>query len=133
MANKAGANSVLKILEMKKRGEKIAVVTAYDYPTARMADAAGLDMLLVGDSLATGVQGRPTTVGATLDQMIYHAEAVARAAERALVVVDVPFPFCQLGPDEAVRSCARILKETEATAVKIEAARRERRRFGRSS
>ncbi len=120
MANKAGANSVLKFLEMKKRGEKIAVVTAYDYPTARMADAAGLDMLLVGDSLATVVQGRPTTLGATLDQMIYHAEAVARAAERATVVVDVPFPYCQLGPDEAVRACVRILKETEATAVKIE-------------
>ena len=120
MANKAGANSVLKILEMKKRGEKIAVVTAYDYPTARMADAAGLDMLLVGDSLATVVQGRATTLGATLEQMIYHAEAVVRGAERALVVVDVPFPYCQLGPDEAVRACARILKETEATAVKIE-------------
>ncbi|MBQ9812735.1 MAG: 3-methyl-2-oxobutanoate hydroxymethyltransferase [Thermoguttaceae bacterium] len=120
MANKSGALSVLKIQKMKESGEKIAMVTAYDYPTAQMADAAGLDVILVGDSVGTVVQGRSTTLSVTLDETIYHAEMVARAAKRALVVVDMPFPCCQLGPDEAVRACARVLKETEATAVKIE-------------
>lgn len=120
MANKSGANSVLKILNMKKNGEKIAAATAYDFPSALLADAAGVDLILVGDSLGTVVQGRPTTLGVTLDQTIYHTEMVARAAKRALVVADVPFPYCQLGPEEAVRACARVLKETEATGVKIE-------------
>ena len=121
MANKSGALSVLKIAKMKEAGEKIAMVTAYDFPTAQMADAAGLDMILVGDSVGTVVQGRATTLGVTLDEMIYHSKMVAKGAKRALVVVDMPFPYCQLGPAEAVRACARVLLETEATAVKIEA------------
>ena len=120
MANKSGALSATKITKMKDSGEKIAVVTAYDYPSARLADAAGVDLILVGDSVGTVVQGRPTTLGVTLEQTIYHTEIVARAASRAVVIADVPFPYCQLGPDEAVRACARVLKETDATGVKIE-------------
>ena len=120
MASKSGALSVLKIRKMKELGEKIAVVTAYDYPTAAMADAAGVDAILVGDSFATVVQGRTTTLGAKLEETIYHAEMVARGAKRAVPIVDIPFPYCQLGPLEAVRACARVLKETDATAVKIE-------------
>lgn len=120
MANRSAALSVLKIRKMKEQGEKIAMVTAYDFPTAQIADAAGMDMILVGDSVASVVQGRENTLGVKLDDTIYHAEMVARGARRALVVADVPFPFCQLGPEEAVRACARILKETLADAVKIE-------------
>lgn len=120
MANKSGALSVLKIQKMKELGEKIVMTTAYDYPTARIADSSGVDMILVGDSVGTVVQGRSTTLGVRLEDMLYHADMVARASNRALVVVDIPFPFCQLGPTEAVRACARVLKETTATAVKIE-------------
>lgn len=108
MANKQSALSVQKILKMKASGEKIAMATAYDYPTARLEDAAGIDMILVGDSLGTVVQGRPTTLGVRLEDMIYHAEMVQRAATRALVVVDTPFPYCQLGPEEAVLSLIHI-------------------------
>lgn len=120
MANKSGALSVLKILKMKEAREKIAMVTAYDYPTALIADAAGMDMILVGDSVATVVQGKSTTLGVKLDDTIYHTEMVVRAVKRALVVADMPFPYCQLGPNEAIRACARVLKETDATGVKIE-------------
>jgi len=120
MANKSGALSVLKIIKMKEAGEKIAMATAYDYPTAQMADAAGLDMILVGDSVASVVRGRSSTLGVKLEETIYHTEMVARAVKRAVVVADMPFPYCQLGPEEAVRACARVLKETDATAVKIE-------------
>lgn len=120
MANKSGALSVLKTLKMKDAGEKIAMVTAYDYPTAAIADAAGMDMILVGDSVASVVQGRPTTLGVRLEDTIYHSEMVQRAVKRALVVADIPFPYCQLGPEEAVRACARVLKETNVAAVKIE-------------
>ena len=120
MAKQSSELSVLKFLKMKEAGEKIAVVTVYDYPTARIADAAGVDILLVGDSVASVVQGRSTTLGVTLEETIYHTEMVARAAERAFVVADLPFPYCQLVPEEAVRASARILKETTASAVKIE-------------
>ena len=120
MATQKSALSVARILKMKETGEKIAMVTAYDYPTARMADAAGIDMILVGDSVASVVQGRPTTLGVRLEDTIYHTEMVQRAATRALVVADVPFPYCQLGPMEAVRACARVVKETNVGAVKIE-------------
>jgi len=85
-----------------------------------MLDSAGIDILLVGDSLGNVVQGKPTTLSVTLDHVIYHAEMVARSAQKALVVVDLPFPYCQLGGDEAVRAGARILKETLAGAVKLE-------------
>ena len=109
-----------KIRAFKKENRKITVLTVYDYPSAKLLDSAGVDILLVGDSLGNVVQGKPTTLSVTLDQIIYHAEMVARAAQNALVVVDLPFPYCQLGADEAVRAGARILKETLAGAVKLE-------------
>jgi 3-methyl-2-oxobutanoate hydroxymethyltransferase len=109
-----------KIRAFKKEGRKIVALTVYDYPSAKILDSAGVDILLIGDSLGNVVQGKPTTLSVTLDQIIYHTEMVARAAQNALVVVDMPFPYCQLGTDEAVRAGARILKETLAGAVKFE-------------
>jgi 3-methyl-2-oxobutanoate hydroxymethyltransferase len=109
-----------KIRAFKKEGRKITVLTAYDYPSAKILDSAGIDILLVGDSLGNVVQGKPTTLSVTLDQMIYHTEMVARAAQNALVIADMPFPYCQLGVNEAVRAGARFLQETLAGAVKFE-------------
>ena len=109
-----------RLLAMKEAGTKITMMTAYDYPSAELLERAGIDLLLVGDSLGTVVQGRETTLSVTLDAMIYHTEMVARAVYRAMVVADLPFPYAQLGPEEATRACARILKETSAKAVKIE-------------
>lgn len=120
MPKRSGFLSPLKILKMKENGEKISMITAYDYPTAQMADAAGIEMILVGDSVASVVQGRPTTLGVRLEETIYHCEMVQRAVSRALVVADIPFPYCQLGPEEAIRACARVVKETNVGAVKIE-------------
>src|SRR3954469_22115253 len=96
----------------KQQGRKISVLTAYDFTTAQLLDAAGVDCLLVGDSLGTVVQGWETTLRVTLDQMVYHAEMVARAARRALVVADLPFLSYQEGTGVALRSAARFLKET---------------------
>jgi len=104
----------------KSEGRKLAVLTAYDYPTAALLDEAGVDALLVGDSLGMVVQGRPTTLPVTLDQMIYHGEMVARAAKRALVIVDLPFMSYQVSAEQAVESAGRVLKETLAPAVKLE-------------
>ena len=101
-------------------GRRLSMVTAYDWPTGQLADAAGVDCVLVGDSVAMVVAGRDSTLPATLEQMIYHGEIVARAVERALVVVDLPFPLQHLGVQEAVRAAARILKETGCQAVKLE-------------
>ena len=112
--------TVPKFLGMKQPGKKITVVTAYDYPSARAVDAAGIDAILVGDSLANVVQGRTTTLPVTLEQMIYHALLVMRAVNHALVIVDMPFPASQSGGSAAREAAARILKETEADAVKIE-------------
>lgn len=112
--------TVPSLLERKKSGKKISVLTAYDYTSARLLDAAGVDVLLVGDSLANVVQGKSTTLSVTVREMIYHAEMVARAASRALVVVDLPFPHCQLGPKQAAITAAKIMKNTLADAVKIE-------------
>ena len=100
------------------------MLTAYDFPTARLLDAAGVDCLLVGDSLGTVVQGWETTLRVTLDQIIYHAEMVARAARRALVVADLPFLSYQVSPRQALRSAGRILKETNCQAVKLEGGRK---------
>lgn len=108
----------------KAEGRKISVLTAYDYTMARMLDSAGVDCLLVGDSLGVVVQGRSTTLGVTLDQMIYHAEMVARASERALVVADLPFGSYQGSPSRAIESAIRFLKETQCQAVKLEGGRR---------
>lgn len=105
---------------MRKAETKISMLTAYDYPTAAILDAAGVDLLLVGDSLAMVVQGHDTTLPVTLDQMIYHAEMVGRAAKRAMVIVDLPFPEGQLSIDRTLTAASRILKETRCQAVKLE-------------
>jgi 3-methyl-2-oxobutanoate hydroxymethyltransferase len=106
--------------EMKRRGERIAAVTAYDYLFARLVDAAGVDLVLVGDSLGDVVLGLDGTVGVTLDDMIHHARAVRRGVERAFLVVDMPFLTYQVTPEEALRNAGRIVQETGANAVKLE-------------
>ncbi|MCF6361608.1 MAG: 3-methyl-2-oxobutanoate hydroxymethyltransferase [Cyclobacteriaceae bacterium] len=109
-----------RLLEMKQKGEKIAMLTAYDYSMARLLDGAGIDILLVGDSASNVMAGHETTLPITLDQMIYHASSVIRAVERALVVVDLPFGSYQGDSGEALRSSIRIMKEAGAHAVKLE-------------
>jgi 3-methyl-2-oxobutanoate hydroxymethyltransferase len=106
--------------EMKQRGEKIAMLTAYDYSMATILDAAGIDVILVGDSASNVMAGHETTLPITLDQMIYHASSVVRAINRALVVVDLPFGSYQGNSKEALHSAIRIMKESGAHAVKIE-------------
>ncbi len=106
--------------EMKKNGEKIAMLTSYDYTLANIIDKAGIDVILVGDSASNIMAGHETTVPITLDQMIYHASSVIRGVERALVVVDLPFGTYQSDPKEALRSAIRIMKESGAHAVKLE-------------
>ena len=108
------------LLKRREEGGSISMLTAYDYPTAELLDQAGIDVLLVGDSLAMVVQGHETTLPVTMDQMIYHAEMVGRAAKRALVVVDLPFPDGQLGIERSIECGARVLKETKCHAVKLE-------------
>ncbi|RQO71957.1 3-methyl-2-oxobutanoate hydroxymethyltransferase [Pedobacter sp. KBW06] len=105
---------------MKQRGEKIAMLTAYDYSMATILDDAGLDVLLVGDSASNVMAGHETTLPITLDQMIYHAQSVVRGASRALVVVDLPFGSYQGNSKEALSSAIRIMKESGAHAVKLE-------------
>jgi 3-methyl-2-oxobutanoate hydroxymethyltransferase len=106
--------------EMKNRGEKIAMLTAYDYSMAAIVDDAGMDIILVGDSASNVMAGHETTLPITLDQMIYHASSVVRAAKRALVVVDLPFGSYQGNSKEALNSSIRIMKESGAHAVKME-------------
>jgi len=105
---------------MKKKGEKIAMLTAYDYTMARILDAANIDVLLVGDSASNVIAGHETTLPITLDQMIYHATSVVRGVSRALVIVDIPFGSYQGNSSEALRSAIRIMKESGAHAVKLE-------------
>ncbi|NIL96749.1 MAG: 3-methyl-2-oxobutanoate hydroxymethyltransferase [Planctomycetales bacterium] len=105
---------------MKAAGRKVTMLTAYDYTMARLVDQAGVDGILVGDSMSMVVQGHENTLAVTLDQMIYHAEMVGRAVQRALVVVDMPFPTNLLGPYKAIENAGRILKETGCEAVKLE-------------
>lgn len=112
--------TVLDLREMKEKSKRIAVLTAYDYLFARLVDAAGTDVILVGDSLAQVVLGLESTLPVTLDDMIHHARAVVRGVDRALVVVDMPFMSYEVSPAEAVRNAGRILKETGAQAVKVE-------------
>lgn len=114
------AVTTYRLTEMKQRGEKIAMLTSYDYSMAKIVDAAGIDVILVGDSAANVMAGYETTVPITLDMMIYHARSVVRAVERALVVVDLPFGTYQGNSKVALDSAIRIMKETEADAVKIE-------------
>jgi 3-methyl-2-oxobutanoate hydroxymethyltransferase len=106
--------------EMKNRGEKIAMLTAYDYSMAAIVDEAGMDIILVGDSASNVMAGHETTLPITLDQMIYHASSVVRAAKRALVVVDLPFGSYQGNSKEALNSAIRIMKEAGAHCIKIE-------------
>ncbi|MBE5032918.1 3-methyl-2-oxobutanoate hydroxymethyltransferase [Gallalistipes aquisgranensis] len=114
------AVTTYRLSEMKQRGEKISMLTAYDYSMARILDEAGIDVILVGDSAANVMAGHETTVPITLDQMIYHARSVTRAVSRALIVVDLPFGTYQGNSKEALASAIRIMKETEADAVKME-------------
>ena len=106
--------------ELKQRGEAIAALTAYDYLMAQLLDRAGIDVILVGDSAGMVVQGVDTTVGVTLEQMLYHSTVVARGVERALVVADLPFMSYQVNTDEALRNAGRMIKETGVEAVKLE-------------
>ncbi len=105
---------------MKRDGRKISCLTAYDHLFASLLDEAGIDILLVGDSVATVVQGRDTTVPVTMDQMVYHSEMVTRGVERAMVVGDMPFLSYQVSTEEALRNAGRLLKEAHVEAVKLE-------------
>ncbi|MBK8662875.1 MAG: 3-methyl-2-oxobutanoate hydroxymethyltransferase [Ignavibacteriales bacterium] len=109
---------------MKREGKKIAALTAYDYITAKLLDDAGIDLILVGDSLGNVFQGNETTLPVTMDEMIYHTKAVAKGVSRSMLVVDLPFMAYQLSIDEAFRNAGRILKETPAGGVKIEGGKR---------
>ncbi|MEK6616932.1 MAG: 3-methyl-2-oxobutanoate hydroxymethyltransferase, partial [Bacteroidota bacterium] len=108
------------LLQMKQSGEKISMLTAYDFTTAKILDDAGIDVLLVGDSASNVMAGNETTLPITLDQMIYHATSVVRAVNRALIVVDLPFGSYQGNSKEALNSAIRIMKESGAHAVKLE-------------
>ena len=108
------------LIDMKVNGEKISMLTAYDFTMAKIVDSAGVDVILVGDSASNVMAGHETTLPITLDQMIYHASGVVRAIERALVVVDLPFGSYQSDPKEALRSAIRIMKESGGHAVKLE-------------
>jgi 3-methyl-2-oxobutanoate hydroxymethyltransferase len=112
--------TVPRFTALKAAGQKITMLTVYDFGMARLLDAAGIEGLLVGDTLSMVVQGHANTLPVTLDEMIYHAEMVGRAVEHALLVVDLPFPDGHTGPLKAVENAGRILKETRAQAVKLE-------------
>ena len=109
-----------RLREMKQRGEKIAMLTAYDYTMAKMVDGAGVDVILVGDSASNVMAGNQTTLPITLDQMIYHAKSVVRGVQRALVVVDMPFGTYQINDSEAVTNAIKIMKVSHADALKLE-------------
>lgn len=109
-----------RLVEMKRRGEKISMLTAYDFSSAKIIDQAGMDVILVGDSASNVMAGNTTTLPITLDQMIYHAKSVMKAVKRALVVVDLPFGSYQGNSKEALASAIRIMKESQAEAVKME-------------
>jgi 3-methyl-2-oxobutanoate hydroxymethyltransferase len=113
------------VVEMKANGEKISMLTAYDYTFAKLLDSAGIDVLLVGDSASNVMAGHETTLPITLDQMIYHASSVIRGVTRALVVVDLPFGTYQSDPKKALRSAIRIMKESGAHAIKLEGGKEE--------
>ncbi len=120
MPSEAKQITIPKFRAMKAAGQKITMLTAYDYCMAGLLDAAGVEGILVGDSMSMVVQGHPNTLPVTLDEMIYHAEMVGRAVHHALIVVDMPFPSYHLGTYRAVESAGRILKETRCQAVKLE-------------
>ena len=109
-----------RLIEMKQRGEKISMLTAYDYSMAQLIDQAGMDVILVGDSASNVMAGNVTTLPITLDQMIYHGKSVVKAVKRALVVVDLPFGTYQGNSKEALASAIRVMKETHADCIKLE-------------
>lgn len=109
-----------RLKEMKAEGKKIAMLTSYDYTTAKIVDEAGVDVILIGDSASNVMAGNMTTLPITIDQMIYHAQSVARAVKRAFVVCDMPFGTYQVDEKEAVKNAIRIMKETGCDAVKLE-------------
>ena len=109
-----------RLIEMKQRGEKISMLTAYDYSMATLIDQAGMDAILVGDSASNVMAGNVTTLPITLDQMIYHGKSVAKGVKRALVVIDLPFGSYQGNPIEALASSIRVMKETNADCIKLE-------------
>src|SRR5438045_7292722 len=112
--------TTLELLRMKEKGERIVALTCYDALFARLLDASGIDILLVGDSVNQVLGGAASTLSATLDQMIYHTRIVRRGVERALVVCDMPFLTYQVTPEEAIRNCGRALQETGCHAIKLE-------------
>ena len=112
--------TVATLAAMKQSGQRISMLTAYDFTMARLLDQAGVDVLLVGDSLGMVVQGRESTVSVRLKDMIYHGEMVVRTADRAMVVVDLPFPHGQLGPEKTLEVSAKIVKATGCQAIKLE-------------
>lgn len=118
--SKVRAVTTLRLKQMKEQGEKISMITSYDYSMAKIVDVAGIDVILVGDSAANVMAGHQTTLPITLDQMIYHASSVVRGVERALVVCDMPFGTYQGDPQTALNSAVRIMKESGADAVKLE-------------
>ncbi|MBK56572.1 MAG: 3-methyl-2-oxobutanoate hydroxymethyltransferase [Flavobacteriaceae bacterium] len=118
MLNKRVTTNTL--LEMKNRGEKISMLTAYDFSMAKIVDSSGIDVILVGDSASNVMAGHETTLPITLDQMIYHASSVVKGVKRALVIVDLPFGSYQSDPNEALRSAIRIMKESGAHGIKME-------------
>jgi 3-methyl-2-oxobutanoate hydroxymethyltransferase len=111
------------VRNMKRRGEKISMLTAYDYPTALCIDEAGIDMILVGDSLGMVVLGYDSTLPVTMEVMLHHTRAVSRAVQRAMVIADLPFLSYQCSPDDAVRNAGRMLQEAGAQGVKLEGGR----------
>jgi 3-methyl-2-oxobutanoate hydroxymethyltransferase len=116
----ATAVTPASLLALKRSGAPITALTAYDYPTARLADEAGIDMLLVGDSLAMAVLGHEDTLAVTMDEMLHHARAVRRATQRALLVVDLPYGSYQISVEDTLRNSLRMVKEAGANAVKLE-------------
>jgi 3-methyl-2-oxobutanoate hydroxymethyltransferase len=116
--------TVPAVRQSKERGEKLVCLTAYDYPTARIVDEAGTDIVLVGDSLGNVVLGYDSTVPVTLEEMLHHTRAVRRGVERALLVADMPYGTYHTGPEDAVRAALRLVKEGGAEAVKLEGGRR---------
>lgn len=120
MPAKSSRITVPDFIALKRSGQKISVLTAYDFPMAALIDSCGVEAILVGDSMSMVVQGHDTTLPVTLDEMIYHAEMVGRAVQHALVIVDMPFPTNHLGVHKAVENAGRILKESRCQAVKLE-------------
>lgn len=118
--SKVRAVTTLRLKQMKEQGEKISMITSYDYSMATIVDKAGIDIILVGDSAANVMAGHKTTLPITLDQMIYHSSSVVRGVERAFVVCDMPFGTYQGDPHTALHSAVRIMKESGADAVKLE-------------